>query len=94
MKRASLLFIILCIATLGACGGQQKPESKTDAAGQTVTKAAANMIKDPVCGMDVDSTSTTTVKTAHEGKSYYFCSVFDKKQFEGNPSKFVAAIKQ
>ncbi len=36
------------------------------------------MVKDPVCGMDVDS-SKTQFKTIYKGEIYYFCSRACKK---------------
>lgn len=47
------------------------------------------MEKDPVCGMDVDP--KTALSTAHEGKTYYFCSPGCKKQFEDNPTRYAKA---
>ncbi|RLG75742.1 MAG: YHS domain-containing protein, partial [Thermoprotei archaeon] len=36
------------------------------------------MVKDPVCGMDVDP-SKTQFKTIYKGEIYYFCSRACKK---------------
>lgn len=46
-------------------------------------------VKDPVCGMTIDSTKAAG-QSVHQGTTYYFCSPACKKQFDGNPSKFVA----
>jgi YHS domain-containing protein len=46
------------------------------------------MVKDPVCGMDVDP-KTATNKTEYEGQIYYFCSPGCKKDFDRNPEKYV-----
>jgi len=43
----------------------------------------------PVCGMDVDP--KTSPKSVFKGATYYFCSDDDKKTFETDPAKFVAA---
>jgi P-type Cu+ transporter len=43
------------------------------------------IMKDPVCGMDVEGGETAE----HKGKTYYFCSPSCRKQFNGNPEKFV-----
>jgi YHS domain-containing protein len=32
-----------------------------------------NMVKDPVCGMNVDE-KTTALKSEYMGKTYYFCN--------------------
>jgi YHS domain-containing protein len=46
------------------------------------------MAKDPVCGMEVDENKATQ-KTLYKGRTYYFCSASDKKEFDKNPSKYV-----
>jgi YHS domain-containing protein len=46
------------------------------------------MVKDPVCGMDVDS-GTATGKSEYQGKTYYFCSSGCKKAFDKEPQKYV-----
>jgi len=43
--------------------------------------------KDVVCGMQVD-TKTPSAKSEYKGKTYYFCSLHCKKQFEKNPEKY------
>jgi len=42
---------------------------------------------DPVCGMEVDETSS--YKTMYKGKVYYFCSNHCKKAFEKDPEKYL-----
>jgi len=46
------------------------------------------MVKDPVCGMEVDE-KTAKYKAIYEGKTYYFCAAGCKKAFEANPQKYV-----
>ena len=46
------------------------------------------MVKDPVCGMNVDE-KTAKIKSECDGKSYYFCNVACKQTFDKNPSKFM-----
>ncbi len=46
------------------------------------------IVKDPVCGMDVD-TSKTRYKSIYKGKIYYFCSERCKKEFEADPEYFI-----
>jgi YHS domain-containing protein len=46
------------------------------------------MAKDPVCGMMVDEKKAAAT-SQHKGKSYYFCSVACKQQFEKNPNQYV-----
>lgn len=46
------------------------------------------MVKDPVCGMDVDP-KTAAAKSDYKGQTYYFCSKGCKATFDKNPEKFV-----
>ena len=46
------------------------------------------MVKDPVCGMEVDE-RTAKFKTENMGKTYYFCAPGCKKAFENNPKKYM-----
>jgi uncharacterized protein len=58
--------------------------------GKNVPKGAANyMVKDPVCGMYMDSRLAIRLQKSNE--TFYFCSEECKKKFldkpsEGNPS--------
>ena len=54
------------------------------------------MTKDPVCGMQVDETKTSSgwavpaVESAvYDGRTYYFCSQACKKAFDEDPDKYV-----
>ena len=46
------------------------------------------LVKDPVCGMDVDRV-TTDHTVEHEGATYHFCSAHCQGRFEANPSVFL-----
>lgn len=46
------------------------------------------MSKDPVCGMNVDEKKAAG-KSDYKGKTYYFCAVSCKKEFDQNPEKYV-----
>ena len=48
------------------------------------------MVKDPVCGMDVDP-ETAAGRSDYQGQTYYFCSAGCKKAFEKEPQKYVKA---
>ncbi|HLE52903.1 MAG TPA: YHS domain-containing protein [Anaerolineales bacterium] len=48
------------------------------------------MVKDPVCGMDVDP-KTAAGKYEYQGQTYYFCSNGCKRAFEKEPEKYVKA---
>jgi len=52
---------------------------------------AAKEAVDPVCGMTVDP--ATAEKATFKGKTYYFCSLDEKKEFEKTPEKFVGTDK-
>lgn len=45
-------------------------------------------VKDPVCGMMVDS-ETTQLKSEHMGQTYYFCGPGCKTAFDKAPEKFL-----
>lgn len=45
------------------------------------------MTKDPVCGMQVNE-STSSAKTLYKGQTYYFCSAVYQSTFGKNPERF------
>ena len=42
---------------------------------------------DPVCGMEVNP-KAAPAQTQYEGRTYYFCSLECKEEFEKNPQRF------
>jgi len=48
------------------------------------------MMKDPVCGMDVDP-KTAAGKSEYKGQTYYFCSSGCKRAFDREPEKYLKA---
>ena len=50
----------------------------------------AEMVKDPVCGMEIDA-ATAAGSSEYEGVTYYFCAVGCKTAFDAEPSKYVGA---
>ncbi|MGQ9759954.1 MAG: YHS domain-containing protein [Candidatus Methanomethylicaceae archaeon] len=42
---------------------------------------------DPICKMSVDE-KTAKYKSIYQGKTYYFCSMTCKKDFDSNPKKY------
>jgi Cu(I)/Ag(I) efflux system membrane fusion protein len=54
--------------------------------GQTEEKTA----KDPVCGMDVDTSAPGAIKAEYQGKTYYFCNPSCKESFQKDPGKYAA----
>ena len=43
--------------------------------------SSITVVKDPVCGMDVD--------TDHAGQTYYFCGSKCKEKFDHNPAQYL-----
>ena len=43
---------------------------------------------DPVCGMQVNQQNAAG-RSAHQGKTFYFCSEDCKKQFDQDPEPYV-----
>ena len=48
----------------------------------------AEMVKDPVCGMEIDA-ATAAGSSEYEGATYYFCAEACKTAFDAEPSKYV-----
>jgi len=46
------------------------------------------MAIDPVCHMEVNE-KTAPAKSEYKGKTYYFCAVGCKRNFDKNPEKFL-----
>jgi YHS domain-containing protein len=44
---------------------------------------------DPVCGMSVEE-SEAAATSEYQGKTYYFCSVGCKVEFDQDPSRFIS----
>lgn len=50
---------------------------------------AIQLVKDPVCGMEIDPTSAAG-KSDYKGETYYFCSPGCKVDFDKDPEKYLA----
>jgi Cu+-exporting ATPase len=48
-------------------------------------------VKDPVCGMEFDS-SQAEAQTTYKGQAYYFCSEECRRTFDENPKEFVGNV--
>lgn len=46
------------------------------------------MVKDPVCGMQVDEKKAAG-SSLYKGQTYYFCSASCREKFEKQPEQFV-----
>jgi YHS domain-containing protein len=51
------------------------------------------MVKDPVCGMEIDSKDAAATSD-YEGTTYYFCAVGCKERFDAEPAKFLGAAEE
>ena len=59
--------------------------------GEPISEAHA-MVKDPVCGMMVDIAGAP--KSEFKGKTYYFCSIDEKKDFDKAPANYIKTDKK
>jgi L-lactate dehydrogenase len=50
------------------------------------------MVKDPVCGMEVDENQVKH-QVQYMGKTYYFCALRCKASFEKDPEKYLKALQ-
>lgn len=50
------------------------------------------LVKDPVCGMEIDP-NTAAGKSEYKGQTYYFCSPGCKKSFDRAPEKYIDGSK-
>ncbi len=51
------------------------------------------MVKDPVCGMEFDS-SQAEAQTIYRDQTFHFCSQECRRTFEENPKEFVSSSAQ
>jgi YHS domain-containing protein len=72
---------ILLIAGLAATVIPAAPQDKK------ADQKASKEVTDIVCGMTVDPKDSE--KSDYKGKTYYFCSAADKKEFEKSPDKYI-----
>ena len=49
-------------------------------------------VKDPVCGMMIDSGSAAG-SSEHQGMTHYFCSAACKQKFDANPSAYAGSLQ-
>jgi Cu+-exporting ATPase len=53
-----------------------------------MTMKSATAVKDPVCGMDIE-TATAAGRTEYKGQTYYFCSSKCKEKFALTPEQYL-----
>ena len=56
--------------------------------GTDTVQGMGGVAKDPVCGMDVQS--STGYAEVHEGREYRFCSKEHLDQFDANPARYIS----
>ena len=59
---------------------------KTNEGEMTMKNTTA--VKDPVCGMDIE-TATASGRTEYNGQTYYFCGSKCKEKFDLNPEQYL-----
>ena len=85
MKLRNLaLAVVLCAPVSMQFAGAQDAK-KTD---EKPVKEA----QDPVCGMMVET--ATAPKSDFKGKTYYFCSIDEKKEFDKAPASYIKVEKK
>ena len=57
-----------------------------------LTKEYEMKTKDPVCGMDIDSTAAFATEH-HGGQTYYLCSASCRDKFRQDPARYVQAAQ-
>ena len=50
--------------------------------------SSTTIVKDPVCGMDIDK-STAAEHADHAGQTYYFCGSKCKEKFDHSPAQYL-----
>lgn len=54
----------------------------------TKPKGKEQMVKDVVCGMEIDPTEAAG-QSEYQGKTFYFCAPGCKRKFDANPQQYV-----
>ena len=83
-----LLALVLGISTLAFSATEETSQKKNPEPKATAGQKASQKVKDPVCGMEIDA-KKAAARATYKGKTYYFCSVSEKEQFEKDPAKYV-----
>jgi RND family efflux transporter MFP subunit len=63
-------------------------DSETRMKAAALAAATAKLVKDPVCGMDVDPAKAAG-SSKYKDQTYWFCSKSCKSKFDGSPDKYV-----
>src|SRR5262245_46619798 len=60
---------------------------------RTMLEMPTTLVRDPVCGMNVDPESAPA-STEHNGESFYFCCNHCLNKFEANPEQYLSPKSQ
>jgi Cu+-exporting ATPase len=85
MKLRNLALAVVLTAPVTLQLARAQDAKKTD-------EKPAKEAQDPVCGMMVDT--STAPKTEFKGKTYYFCSIDEKKEFDKAPATYIKVEKK
>lgn len=80
MKLRNLAFAAMLAASVAVAQDAKKEEKP------------AKEAQDPVCGMMVDTKDAP--KSDFKGKTYYFCSLDEKKEFDKAPATYIKLDKK
>lgn len=58
-----------------------------DSSTEEALMAGGKMVRDPVCGMEVDPAKAAATRT-HEGQKFHFCSAGCAKTFDSDPHRY------
>jgi YHS domain-containing protein len=83
LRNLALALILAAPVTIEFAAAQDA--KKTD-------QKPAKEAQDPVCGMTVET--ATAPKSDFKGKTYYFCSIDDKKEFDKAPATYIKVEKK
>jgi Cu+-exporting ATPase len=85
LKLRNLALAVALAVPVSVQFGMAQEAKKTD-------QKPAKEVQDPVCGMMVDPAASP--KSEFKGKTYYFCSLDDKKEFDKAPATYIKVEKK
>ncbi|GAX59091.1 cation transport ATPase [Candidatus Scalindua japonica] len=100
-RKILILTFLVCLSSIylnsnlwasGCCGGGnsgKKSGMHSDQKMADVKSERADVIKDPVCGMEVNGLKKSP-SAVHKGKDYNFCSEYCKKTFKNDPASYTS----
>src|SRR5690348_13603282 len=75
-------------SALGYPAGTMTDDTSTGSAPSRSTSTDPTIAIDPVCGMEVDTT-TSDLKLEHDGQTYWFCGRGCLLEFRDDPERFL-----